>query len=201
MQNRFVYGRIVLTAIVNIGFGLIVIFLVFKKSRILVAPEVIKLLASEPYWEGISIIPPIVLANYVIFMYTLYVNEHYYKKTPYISINTIIAAATNLILNYIFIPKYGYVAVAYTTITSYFLSLVFHVRYVKKLELDLYPIKTFFRSVAHIAIMCVLLYLLINLWYVRWGLAIAYFFAMPFRERNKIFEFFLGIKNRLLKQK
>ena len=47
----------------------------------LVGPEVVKLLASSKYWEGISIIPPVVLANYIIFAYTLYVNiEHYYSK-------------------------------------------------------------------------------------------------------------------------
>lgn len=43
-------------------------------ALILVAPEVVKILANESYWEGISIIPPVVLANYVIFAYSLYVN-------------------------------------------------------------------------------------------------------------------------------
>ena len=48
---------------------------------IMVAPEVVKILASKPYWEGIVIIPPVVLSNYIIFVYTMYVNvEHYYKK-------------------------------------------------------------------------------------------------------------------------
>lgn len=169
---------------------------------ILVAPEVVKLLASEPYWEGISIIPPIVLANYIIFMYTLYVNvEHYYKKTPYITFNTIIAAVTNLVLNFIFIPKYGYVAAAYTTIVSYFLSFVLHARYAKKLEPDMYPLKTFLRPIAHIAITCVLFYVLINFWYARWMLAIVYFFAMLYKERNRIFGFFPEIKNNLPKRK
>lgn len=38
---------------------------------LLVAPEVVKILANKNYWEGISIIPPVVLANYVIFAYSL----------------------------------------------------------------------------------------------------------------------------------
>lgn len=97
-----------------------------------VGPEVVKLLASSKYWEGISIIPPVVLANYIIFAYTLYVNiEHFYKKTPYITVNTLIAAGSNLILNYIFIPLYGYVAAAYTTLFSYLLAFVLHARYAK----------------------------------------------------------------------
>ena len=54
---------------------------------IMVAPEVVKILASKPYWEGIVIIPPVVLSNYIIFVYTMYVNvEHYYKKTVRISL-------------------------------------------------------------------------------------------------------------------
>lgn len=49
---------------------------------ILVGPEVVKLLSTREYWQGIVIIPPIVLSNYLIFIYTLYVYiEHFYKKT------------------------------------------------------------------------------------------------------------------------
>lgn len=91
----------------------------------MVGPEIVKLLASSKYWEGIGIIPPVVLANYIIFAYTLYVNiEHFYKKTPYITLNTVIAAGLNLILNYIFIPRYGYMAAAYTTLVACYLFFV-----------------------------------------------------------------------------
>ena len=65
---------------------------------IMVAPEVVKILASKPYWEGIVIIPPVVLSNYIIFVYTMYVNvEHYYKKTVRISLYTAVAAVINLV--------------------------------------------------------------------------------------------------------
>lgn len=169
---------------------------------ILVAPEVVKLLASEPYWEGIKIIPPVVLANYVIFVYTLYVNiEHYYKKTPYITINTFIAAISNLVLNYIFIPKYGYVAAAYTTIASYFLSFVLHARYAKRLEPNLFLIKTFVRPFMHIFIAILVFYFVIDLWYIRWSAMILYFLAMLYTERNTIFEFFPDLKNRFMVKK
>ena len=76
-------------------------------ALILVGPEILKIFADQRYWEGMSIIPPIALANYMIFMYTMYVYiEHYYKKTVYITKNTLIAAGLNVILNYILIPKY-----------------------------------------------------------------------------------------------
>ena len=102
---------------------------------IMVAPEVVKILASKPYWEGIVIIPPVVLSNYIIFVYTMYVNvEQYYKKTVRISLYTAVAAVINLVLNYILIPYFGYVAAAYTTIVSYVVALILHTSYAKKLR-------------------------------------------------------------------
>ena len=94
---------------------------------IMVGPEVVKLLASSNYWDGIKIIPPVVLSNFIIFAYTLYVNiEHFHKKTKGITFNTVIAALTNIILNSLLIPKYGYVAAAFTTLASYLVSFVLH---------------------------------------------------------------------------
>lgn len=157
----------------------------------LVGPEVVKLLASSKYWEGISIIPPVVLANYIIFAYTLYVNiEHFYKKTPCITVNTLIAAGSNLILNYIFIPLYGYVAAAYTTLFSYLLAFVLHARYAKKLEPDVYPLKSFARPFAHILGAMIVFYLFMNEWYIRWGGLCIYLLLMFIREWKKIVDFF-----------
>ena len=52
-------------------------------ALILISPEVIKMLTERSYGVGISIVPPIVLANFIILIYTLYVDvEYYYKKTP-----------------------------------------------------------------------------------------------------------------------
>ena len=164
---------------------------------LLVGPEILKILASKPYWEGINIIPPVVLANYFIFMYTLYVNiEHFYKKTLYITINTIVAAVANIVLNYLLIPRYGYVAAAYSTTFSYLLSLVLHAWYSKKLESDVYPLKMFIWPLVHIFVTTIVFYVLINLPVVRWLLMLFYFIAMIVHERKRIFEFFPEIKQR-----
>lgn len=165
---------------------------------ILVAPEIVKILASRNYWEGIVIIPPVVLSNYIIFMYTLYVNiEHFYKRTVYISINTLLAAAINVILNFFFIPHYGYVAAAYTTITAYMVSLFMHASYAKKLEKELYPIKMFMRPLAHILVTSIIFYILMDLPLIRWLFMVIYLLAMLFRERNRLFGFFPGLKSRI----
>ena len=165
---------------------------------ILVAPEIVKILASKNYWEGIAIIPPIVLANYVIFIYSLYVNiEHYYKKTVNITFNTVIAALMNIVLNLIFIPKYGYVAAAYTTLTAYIVSLVMHSTYARRLESNLFPVKMLIRPMIHICLTVVLFYTLTNYGVIRWLLMTIYFGLMVLREKNRIFEFFPEIRDRL----
>lgn len=162
---------------------------------IIVAPEVVKILASKPYWEGIVIIPPVVLSNYIIFVYTMYVNvEHYYKKTIRISLYTAIAAMTNLVLNYILIPYFGYVAAAYTTIVSYVVALILHASYAKKLIPEIYPIRTFFVALVHISLFTVIFYFLMEQAVMRWVLMIVYFLAVLFKEKNRIMEFFPNLK-------
>lgn len=169
---------------------------------ILVSPEILRVLACKDYWEGIKIIPPIVLSNYIIFMYTLYVNiEHFYKRTIYITFNTLCAASINVILNLAFIPRFGYVAAAYTTLTAYIVSLVMHASYAKKMEKELYPLKMFVRPLIHIGISTALFYALMDRGVIRWVMMLSYFCAMLYRERARIFEFFPGIRTRVKKDR
>lgn len=156
-------------------------------ALILVGPEILKIFADQRYWEGMSIIPPIALANYMIFMYTMYVYiEHYYKKTVYITKNTLIAAGLNVILNFILIPKYGYVAAAYTTLASYFVAFILHLRYAKKIEPDIYPLKMFALPLLHVGGAIILYYPLLNFWTLRWGILFVYLIIVLIKERFRI---------------
>ena len=93
----------------------------------LLGPEVVLFFGGEKYYQSIEIMPAIILGCFMMGAYTLYVNvEFYEKKTIIISIMTIISAIFNFTTNYIFIPKYGYIAAAYTTLASYFLLFVLH---------------------------------------------------------------------------
>lgn len=164
---------------------------------IMVGPEVVKLLASSTYWDGIKIIPPIVISNFIIFAYTLYVNiEHYHKKTKGITINTVIAAITNIILNFLFISKFGYIAAAFTTLTSYLVSFVLHARKSKKLEPDLYPIKYFALPLMEIAASTILFYVFMDNIIVRWFGVILYVLAMAIKERKRIKAYFPSLTNK-----
>jgi len=159
-------------------------------ALILAGPEGVKILASDKFWDGIPIIPPIVLSNYFIFAYTLYVNiEHYYKKTPYITVNTLIAAAVNIGLNFILIPEFGYIAAAYTTLISYFVAFVLHARYAKKLKNELYPIKFFIKPILLIAISVATFYSCINLPVVRWIIGVLICIIWGTKNRQNIIAF------------
>lgn len=112
-----------------------IFFTVITLGMIAIAPEAVLVLGGETYKESISAIPPIILGVFFQFLYSLYINvEFYHKKTKIVAIGTMIAAVTNIILNYVFIPKFGYVAAAYTTLAGYVLLFVLHYFIAKKIE-------------------------------------------------------------------
>lgn len=105
---------------------------------IVAAPEALMILSfkSRDYWIAKEVVPPIVLGTLAQYFYTNYVNvEIYCKRTSIIGIGSCFAALANYILNALFIPKYGYVAGAYTTLASYVILMVIHycmVRFILK---------------------------------------------------------------------
>lgn len=154
---------------------------------IIVSPEILKILASKSYWEGIKLMPIIIVANFLFFAYNIYSNlEHYYKKSNQITALTILAAVLNLVLNYIFIPKFGYVAAAFTTAISYFVIFILHSIYSKTLNSNVFSIKMFILPIIEIFIFCALFYLLTDLPIARWIIAIIYFCTVAFIQRDKI---------------
>jgi len=92
-----------------------------------------KILAPDEYSEGVYAMPSIAVGVYFTAVYSIYMRiELFYKKTAFSAIATGTAALINIILNYIFIPKYGFVAAGYTTMFSYALLSLLHYANVKK---------------------------------------------------------------------
>lgn len=108
------------------------IFFLLMIGIVLIAPEVVWILGGEKYYEARFIIPPVIGGLLCQFLYTLYLNiEIFQKKTFSISMGTMLATVINIVLNLIFIPKYGYIAAAYTTLIGYLALLLFHYLMVK----------------------------------------------------------------------
>lgn len=87
---------------------------------IFVAPDIIGIVAPPSYLEGVYVMVPLVVSVYFMFVVNLYVNiEYYYGQVKFVTLGSVGAVLVNIILNYICIPKYGYIAAGYTTLASY----------------------------------------------------------------------------------
>lgn len=97
------------------------------------APEIVRILATEEYYEAIYIMPPIAAGVFFTSYSHLYSNiAVYYKKTKYVMYPAIVAACINLVLNFVCIKLFGYMAAAYTTLVSYIVLAVLQAFWSKK---------------------------------------------------------------------
>ena len=103
------------------------VFMIMLEGAVLLAPELMLIMGGRSYEEATVLVAPIMLGYGFKFAYTFYVNiEQYEKKTYFISVGTIAAAVINIVLNLIFLPRYGYAAAAYTTLAGYVILMVLH---------------------------------------------------------------------------
>lgn len=75
---------------------------------------------NEDYWVGLKVVPILLMAN--IFLGIYYNQSVWYKltdKTSYGAGLAIFGAIITLVLNLLFIPKYGYIASAWATFACY----------------------------------------------------------------------------------
>ena len=123
-------------------------------------PEVVLILGGEKYAEAVNVLPPVVMGAAFQFLYNLYVSlEQFAKKTVGMAFGTIAAALINIGLNWLLIPRYGYIAAAYTTLVGYACLLVIHFFLAKRTGYSrAYDTKFIFGSVA--ALFCVMLCML-----------------------------------------
>lgn len=99
----------------------------------LFAPEIMAILAPSSYRGGIYVIPSVAAGVFFTALYSLYMRvELYYKETGFATAATTVAAILNIILNFIFIRMFGFVAAGYTTMTCYAVLALFHYINVRK---------------------------------------------------------------------
>lgn len=123
---------------------MVVIVALFNLALIAFTPEAVLLFGSRKYYEAIWVMPPVTMGVFFMFLYSLFAYvEMYYSKTKYVLVASLTGAVLNLGLNYLLIPKYGYIAAAYTTIACYIVSSFMHflfMRYICKKELAGYKL-------------------------------------------------------------
>ena len=102
---------------------------------LLLSPELILIFGGQQYMDALRVMPPVVAGvtvNFIVGLYNSY--QHYMKNSASVSMSTMTAAAVNLGLNILLIPKFGYVAAAYTTLIGYLVMLTIYVILLKKSE-------------------------------------------------------------------
>lgn len=80
----------------------------------------IKYLVGEPYWEGLKVVPVLLMANLCLgVVYNLAIWYKLSGQTKYGAVISIFGAVITLLVNIIFVPKYSYVACAWATLGAY----------------------------------------------------------------------------------
>lgn len=116
----------------------IALFVSIAIGIFLVAPELLFIFGGSNYSSAIYVMPPVIAGSVFQFIYTLYVNvEIFEKKVWGVAAATSVAAIVNVTLNAVFIPIYGYIAAAYTTLFCYGLLCFLHYLLVRRLGLHI----------------------------------------------------------------
>lgn len=161
----------------------------------LITPELFLFLAPVTYHEGIFAVPPVAAVAFLSAMYNLLANvEFYYKKTKWIAISTVVAAVVNVVLNAVFIPVFGFIAAAYTTLVSYLILLVMHwIGYRKCISAPMYDLKLLCGISAVTVTACLLCGLTYETRILRYGI-VAVLLVIAFLKRRDILARFRELK-------
>ena len=112
-------------------------FFVLCMGLIGLAPEILLIIGGTAYKSAVYVVPPVVAAYMFSMVYSLYAGiEQYYKKQKYFALVATICAGLNIFLNLVFIPLFGYIAAAYTTLASTALECFLHYLNVRKMKMD-----------------------------------------------------------------
>ncbi len=148
------------------------LFFVLTVGLMALSPELIWILGGKEYELAKFVAIPMVLDAFVLFLYNLIVpSEYYSKKTTFIMVGTMVASVINIGLNYVFIQRFGFLAVGYTTLFAYICYLVLHIVISRRL------VKFFVLPLRWIAGACIALaglaawnLWMIDKWLLRWGM-------------------------------
>ncbi len=111
---------------------------------VLFAKEGILIFATKEYMNAVGFIAPLAFSVQISFVTGLVGNiMFYHEKTKEMSIITMIIAAINIILNFVGIKLFGYIAVGYATLITSFIKFFMTYFAVKKYERDLHKIINF----------------------------------------------------------
>ena len=142
------YARVMKFFVITVTLMFLVVSLFLPVWRYFIAPK---------HWEGLGVVPILLVAN--IFLGIYYNLSIWYKlgnKTMAGAYITLLGALITLIINYTFIPRYGYMACAWATLSCYGTMMIVSFIWGQKEYRIPYPWK---KLVAYIVIVVVLFFI------------------------------------------
>lgn len=160
----------------------------------LAAPEFVFIMGSKEFYEAIYVIPPVVVASYFMFANTFVVRIlFYYERSTNVMVVTTVSAVVNVLLNYMLLMRFGYIAAAYTTEFGYFLILLLNALYLK-IKLKEFWNNMFSGILLLISSIIIMVSSILSLglyqlqWWIRWGVLLV-FMVIIVIKRDKISEY------------
>ena len=152
----------------------IMIFSIMGFVLIFISPEIGKIMGTKDFYSGLDYVPLIMVGYYFQFLYSIPANlEFYTKNTKLLSLGTLIAALTNVVLNYILIPRYGAVAATWTTIIAYIILFLYHYFIsLRVFDIRIFTFKPFAYGILSIVSSSVIFFLVKNNLILRYGILI-----------------------------
>lgn len=121
--------------------------------------QIIRILTVQEYYDGYRTIPFVTLGAFFLGLQQRYhAGLLFYKKTHLIMFSILSAGLLNLGLNFLLVPKYGYMAAAVTTLISYAFLLMMLVIASQRFFVWKFPIKTLGRVMSASMVMWVVVY-------------------------------------------
>lgn len=178
------------------------LLMVATLAMIVFAPDLVRILATEEYYEAIWVIPPVAASVFFIFVYMVFANvEMYYGETRYIALISILCSVANLILNAVFIQWCGYIAAGWTTLVCYILLAVLHFVLMKRacrmkhLEKAIFQEKELFQLCVMVCVLSSLMLLVYPYTLLRYVVIILVVLVLFF-NRNKMIHMFQTIQKK-----
>jgi len=125
--------------------------------------RIVEVFTAPPYYEGYRIIPLVAFSAFLLGLQWLpQAGLTLYKRTSILMYSILSASLLNIGLNFLLVPKYGYLAAATTTLISYAFLLLVIIIITRGFFVWRFPFKSMAKMTCSAGIMGVVVYLIGN---------------------------------------
>lgn len=122
-------------SICNLNGKYITLFCGIIAAFMLVSPDLVHVFTSKDYWQSAYCLVPLSFSIFGEVLYSIPTTVEYYnKKTIYIMFGTMITVVINVLLDVVFIIKFGIAGAAYATALSKLILFIMHYFLAKKID-------------------------------------------------------------------